>query len=175
MVDKRKCAKNYIREETLDIYVTEQLKQVLKSQKIRTEYIIQINNSLCYQKITRYMEEEKELVKACETAKEECALKFLQYKEGEITKEEYIKFKQYKKEQAEFSEKRRAELKKKIQDCKLQAEQKNQFLNNILKIGKCKKPDIFLAEALIDKIFVFPYGVIEIYYKFANGGVQAGK
>lgn len=98
MIDERKCGKNYIREEELDIYVIEQLKQVLKA------------NSLCRQKITGYMEEGN-----------------------------------------------------------------NQFLKAVLKAEKCRKLDIFLAEALIDKIFVFPCGIIEIYYKFMDGGVQAGK
>ena len=91
------------------------------------------------------------------------------------TKEEYMKSRQYKKEQEGFSEKKRAELKKKIQDCKLQTEEKNQFLENILKAGKYQKLDIYLAEALIDSILIFPDGIIEIYYKFTDGGVQAGK
>ena len=175
MIDGRKCSKNYIREEELDIYVTGQLKQVLKSQKIKAKDIIQVNNSLYSKKITRYMEEENEHVKACEKVKEECALKFMQYKEGETTKEEYIKFRQYKKEQKDFSEKRRAELKKKIQRCKLQAEEKNRFLKAVLEEEKCRKMDIYLAEALIDRIFVFNDSIIKIYYKFTDGGVQVGK
>ena len=175
MIDGRKCGKNYIREDNLDIYVMGQLKQVLKSQKVKIKYCIQANNSLCSQKITSYLEEEKELVKACEAVKEECALKFMQYKEGKATKEEYLEFKQYKKEQEDFSEKRNAELKKKIQDCKLQAEEKNQFLEAVLKAGKCQKMDIRLAEELISKILLFPDGIIEIYYKFTDGGAQVGK
>lgn len=175
MIDGRKCEKNYIREDNLDIYVMGQLKQVLKSQKVKIKYCIQANNSLCSQKITSYLEEEKELVKACEAVKEECALKFMQYKEGKATKEEYLEFKHYKKEQEDFSEKRNAELKKKIQDCKLQAEEKNQFLEAVLKAGKCQKMDIRLAEELISKILLFPDGIIEIYYKFTDGGAQVGK
>ena len=99
----------------------------------------------------------------------------MQYKEGKATKEEYLEFKQYKKEQEDFSEKRNAELKKKIQDCKLQAEEKNQFLEAVLKAGKCQKMDIRLAEELISKILLFPDGIIEIYYKFTDGGAQVGK
>ncbi|MFG6395589.1 MAG: recombinase family protein [Lachnospiraceae bacterium] len=175
IIDGRKCGKNYIREKYLDICVMEQLKYVLKSQKIKIKDCIQVNNFLCSQKITAYMEEEKELFRTCERIKEECALKFMQYKEGKATKEEYMQSRQYKKEQEGFSEKRRAELKKKIQDCKLQTEEKNQFLENILKAGKYQKLDIYLAEALIDSIFIFPDGIIEIYYKFTDGGVQAGK
>ena len=179
MIDGRKCGKNYIREEHLDIYVMGQLRQVLKSQKVKAKDCIQANNSLCSQKINAYLEEEKELAKACEAVKEECALKFMQYKEGEATKEEYLKSRQYKKEQEDFSEKRKAELREKIQDCKLQAEEKNQFLEAILKTtlkaGKCQKLDIHLAEALIDRILLFPDGIIEIYYKFTDGGAQVGK
>lgn len=169
MIDGRKCRKNYIREEHLDIYVMEQLRQVLKSQKIKAKDCIQANNSLCSQKITTYMAEEKKLIKTCEALKEECALEFMQYKEGKATKEEYLKSRQYRKEQAGFSEKRKAELRKKIQDCKLQAEEKKQFLNQFLKEGSCQKLDIYLAEALIGKILLFPDGIIEIYYKFTNG------
>ncbi len=175
MVDVRKCVKNYIREEQLDIYVIEQLQQVLKLQKIKTKDCIQINNSLCSQKIAGYMEEEKELVEVYAKAQEECALKFMKYKEGEAAKEEYIQSRQYKKAQEDFLGKRRAELNKKVQDCKLQAEEKNRFLMSILKAEKCRKLDIYLAEALVEKIFVFPDGIIEIYYKFADGGVQVAK
>lgn len=175
MFDVRKCAKNYIREEELDIYVMGQLKQMLKSQKINIKDCIQVNNFLCSQIITGYIEEERELVKICEIVKEECALKFMQYKEGKATKEKYLKSRQYKKEQEDFSEKRRAELNEKIQRCKLKAEEKNQFLKDILKSGKYMKLDINLAEALIDKILVFPCGIIEIYYKFTDGGVQLEK
>jgi len=80
-----------------------------------------------------------------------------------------LKFMRYKKEQKDFLEKRGEELKKKIQDCKLQAEEKKQFLNQFLKEGSCQKLDIYLAEALIGKILLFPDGIIEIYYKFTNG------
>ncbi len=175
MVDGRKCRKNYIRECQLGTHARGQLKQVLKSQKIKAEDLIQVNNSLCSQKITAYLEKEKELVKAYETAKEECALKFMQYKEGEMAKEEYIQARQYKKEQKDFLEKRGEELKKKIQDCKLLAEEKNHFLMSLIKAVKCQEMDINLAEALIRRILVFPDGIIEIYYKFTDGGVQVGK
>lgn len=41
----------------------------------------------------------------------------------------------------------------------------------LLKVEKCKKLNIQLVEALIEKIIVFSDGVIDIVYKFSDGGM----
>ena len=115
------------------------------------------------------MQEEKKIREDCEYMKKQAAILYGQYKEGIVSKEEYECFKASKKEQEQYAEKRVEEIQKKIKKISSKSEKENKFLRSLLKVNKCKKLNIQLVESLIEKISIFPDGVIDIVYRFSDG------
>ena len=171
LIDSRRCEKNYIREEHITDLCLEQLRTALKELRIKAKDLTKLNMAEYDSKITEYVFEQKKIAEECEYMKKKASIMYGQYKEGVLTREEYDTFKQNKKEQDDFAERRLEEIKQKIRAAKRKAEEENKFLRSLLKVDKCKRLNIQLVEALIEKINVFPDGVIDIVYKFSNGGM----
>lgn len=171
LIDERKCEKNYIKEEQITALCLEQLRNVLKEQQVKAKDLTKLNMEEYESKIAEYELEEKKIAEECEYMKKQAGIIYGQYKEGVITRAEYDVFKQNKKEQNYFAEKRLEEIRRKIRKAKSKAEEENKFLRSLLKVEKCKKLNIQLVEALIEKIIVFSDGVIDIVYKFSDGGM----
>lgn len=172
LIDGRKCEKNYIREEQLTAIVLDHLCNILKTLKVKTKDLMKLNQAAYEEKIAEYTSEEKKIAEESEILKKQAGVLYGQYKEGLITRDEYITFQQNKREQDNFAEKRREEIKRKIRKAKCRAEEEGKFLRSLLKIEKFKKLNIQLAESIIEKIIVFPGGELDITYKFSNGGMQ---
>ncbi len=168
LIDGRKCDRNYIREEQITELVLEQVCNVLKKQQIKAKDLIKLNMAEYDSKIAEYALEEKKIAEEYEYVKKKAGIMYEQYKEGVITREEYEVFKQNKREQEDFAEKRLREIKKKCRKTKSRVEEENQFLRSLLKVDNCNKLNILLVEALIEKISVFPDGLIDIVYRFQS-------
>lgn len=171
LIDGRKCEKNYIREEQITAFVLEQLRNILKEQQVKAKDLTKLNMAEYESRIEEYVLEEKKICEETEYMKKQAGTMYGQYKEGMITREEYNAFKQNKKEQEIYSEKRLEEIKRKVKKARCRAEEENKFLRSLLKVDKCNGLNIQLVESLVEKISVFPDGVIDITYKFSNGGM----
>lgn len=170
-LDERKCEKNYIREEQITALVRNHLCSILKAQKVKQKDLTRMNQAAYEERIAAYALEEKKIAEECEALKRQAGILYGQYKEGLLTREEYLVFQQNKKEQDAFAEKRREEIKRKIRKAKCRAEEESQFLRSLLKLEKSKKLNIQIVESLIEKISVFPDGTLDITYNFSNGGI----
>lgn len=171
LLDERKCEKKYIREEQLTAYILQQLNSILREQKVKQKDLTRMNQTVYEEKIAEYAWKEKKITEECAVLKKQAGILYGQYKEGVITREEYLLFQQNRKEQDNFAEKRREEIKRKIQRAKSRMEEENKFLRSLLKAEQCKRLNIQLVESMIEKISVFPDGKLEITYKFSNGGI----
>lgn len=167
-MDARKCEKNYISEEQMTALVLEQVRIVLKEQKVKAKDLTKINRETVDDKMKEYMQEEKKIREDCAYMKKQAAILYGQYKEGIVSKEEYECFKASKKEQEQYAEKRVEEIQKKIKKISSKSEKENKFLRSLLKVNRCKKLNIQLVESLIEKISIFPDGVIDIVYRFSD-------
>ena len=170
-IDGRKCEKNYIREEQITAFVLEQLRKSLKAQQVKAKDLTKLNMTEYEDKIEKYALEEMKILEESENMKKQAGILYGQYKEGVITKEEYSVFKQNKKEHENYAAKRLDEIRRKVKKAKCRAEEENKFLRSLFKADKCKKLNIQLVESLVEKILVFPDGVIDITYKFSDGGM----
>ena len=122
-------------------------------------------------KIEKYALEEMKILEESENMKKQAGILYGQYKEGVITKEEYSVFKQNKKEHENYAAKRLEEIRRKVKKAKCRAEEENKFLRSLFKADKCKKLNIQLVESLVEKILIYPDSVIDITYKFSDGGM----
>lgn len=169
-IDDRKCEKNYIREEQITAFVLEQLRKSLKEQRVKAKDLTKLNMTEYESQMEKHALEEKKIIEKLENMKTQAGILYGQYKEGLITSEEYNAFKQNKKEYEKYAEKRLEEIGRKVKKAKCRAEEENKFLRSLFKAGKCKKLNVQLVESLIEKILIFPDGVIDITYKFSEGG-----
>ncbi len=170
LVDGRRCEKNYIREEQISVFVLEQLRNILRAQQIKAKDLTKLNMAEYNSKIAEYALEEKRIGQECGYRNKQAGIMYGQYKEGTITREEYDAFKQNRKEQEDYAEKRLQEIKQKLRKARCRAEEENKFLRSLLKVDKYIRLNLQLVEALIEKISVSPDGVIDIAYKFSDGG-----
>lgn len=170
-IDEDKCEKNYIREEQINSLVLEQLRRILNEQQIKVKDLTKLNMAEYESRIGGYVLEEKKICEETDYIKKQAGIMYGQYKEGMITREEYDAYKQQKREQENYSEKRLQEIRRKIKKARSRAEEENKFLRSLLKVDKCHGLNIQLVESLVERINVFPDGVIEITYKFSDGGM----
>lgn len=165
-IDGRRCFKNYIKEEQLESFCREQIKQILKKSRLSPKMLTGMNNSECEKMKAGYLEEQNKIMRERQKISVQAATLFMQYKEGRVSNEEYSVFRENKAEYENFCEKRMDELKRKIRKSEIRAEEQNKFLRSLQKAKGCKKLNIQLVESLIEKITVSQDGVIDIIFRF---------
>ena len=121
-------------------------------------------------KIDIYSIEQRKIMKEQEKIIVRAGTMYMQYREDCISMEEYRNFMNYKLECEQFCKKRLEELEIKIQKCKLCTEKENEYIRSLKEVSGSRKLNIYLVEALIDKITVSPEKIIDINYCFNSGG-----
>lgn len=86
-----------------------------------------------------------------------------------ITRAEYAAFRQRKKEQDALAEKSLQSLWEKEQTLKHRAEAEERLFHSFFQADQCGWLPIRFAEAMIDKIYLFPDGRIDLLYRFQRG------
>lgn len=171
------CERSCIREEQLTGIVSEELRRTLNEQMGKEETAELIMTEY-YRRIADCAPEEKRIAGECEYMKKQAGIMYGKYKDGVITKEEYNVFRQGKKEQEARAGKRMEEIRERIKRAESRTEAESSFLRPLFRENgdKCVKLNIRLAEALIEKICIFPGGVIDITYSFGDRrGVLKGE
>ncbi len=167
-IDGRRCSKNYIKEEQLERCCLEQMKRILKEQKLSSKTLTDMNNLECEKKKAAYLEEQNKIMQERQKLSVQAATLYMQHKEGCVSVQEYFSFRENRAEYENFYEKRMEELKRKIRKSEIRAEEQNKFLRSLQKAKGCKKLNIQLIESLIEKITVSPDGAIDIQFQFKN-------
>lgn len=169
LIDGRKCEKNYIREKQLRILCTGQLRRTLREQHIGINELTDMLLSAYAEKMAGYERAKKQLLGACTYRKKQAGSLYERCQAGMITRAEYAAFRQRKKEQDALAEKSLQSLREKEQKLKHRAEAEEQFLRSFLQEDPCGWLPIRFAEAMIDKIYLFPDSRIDLLYRFQRG------
>lgn len=168
-IDGRKCSKNDISEEQLEKYVLEQVGKILDSRKISSKDLTAMNRQEWEKKKNVYLEEQDSIIRERQKLKAKAGAIYMQYKEGSISEQEYIAFRENRAEYEKFCEKRLEELKRKIRRSEIRSEEQDKFLRSLKKVKRCTKLNVQMIEALIEKITVSPDGIIDILFRFGGG------
>lgn len=165
-VDERKCEKNYIKEFQLENYVRHEVQRILSEQKLQQKNLCELNHET-YQEIqSRYEKELQQLNKQSEMLLKRAGDVYEKLKEDAISHDEYLRFRKDKSEQELYDQKRKKEISNDIKHLKQQEREENTFLRSLLKVNSEKKLSIQLVESLVEKIVVYPEGMIDIHFKF---------
>lgn len=174
-IDEGRCERNYIREEDITALVLKALRYTLKEQKVRVEDLTKLNMAEYETRVKEYALEERKICDESRCRKRLAAVMYGQYKEDMISRREYDAWKKRIREWEIRAEKRREEIRETVKRARCQAEEENQFLCALLRAEPCRKLNIPFVEAFIEKILIFPDGLIEIGFKFSDGGIQNEK
>lgn len=147
LIDERKCEKNYIREESLTVFIL--------NQKIVVNHLTMLKKIENEKEMQTYLMEEKKVSREINHRKKQSALMYKKYKEDMISDEEYHIFQQKKKEQDFHAKIKQENLLQKIKEIK-----------NSQKLILTRQ----LIESSIEHIYIFPDGNIDIIYKLNNKG-----
>lgn len=169
-IDGRKCEKNYIREETLEVHVAELIRQALKEQGITSRNLAAWNRKEYENAIASYQDEIDRLCRENKRFAARAGEMYRGYKEGNITDAEYSVFRESRAEYDRFREKRTKELRRKIRKSEIRMEDENKFLRSLLRRVDSIKLNVQAVDSLICRIDVFPQGKLEIWFRFGKGG-----
>lgn len=169
-IDGRKCSKNNVSEEQLESYVLEQVRDILESRKISSKDLTAMNRQEWEKRKATYLAEQNSMIQERQKLKMKALNVYMQYKEGGIGEQEYVAFRENRAEYERYCEKRLEELKRKIRRGEIRSEEQDTFLRSLKKAKRCKKLNIHMIDALIEKITVSPEGVIDIRFRFGDGG-----
>lgn len=169
LIDGRKCEKNHIREKQLRKICTGQLRRTLREQHIGMEELTDMLLSAYAEKMAGYERTKKQLLGACTYRKKQAGSLYERCQAGMITRAEYAAFRQRKKEQDALAEKSLQSLQEKEQKLKHRAEAEEWLLRSFFQADQCGWLPIRFAEAMIDKIYLFPDGRIDLLFRFQRG------
>lgn len=168
-IDGRKCSGNGISEEQLENYVLEQVRDILESRKIFSKDLTDMNRQEWEERKAVYLEEQDSIIRERQKFKIKAGNVYMQYKEGGISGPEYAAFRENRAEYETYCEKRLEELKRKIRRGEIRSEEQDKFLCSLKKVKRCKKLNVQIIDALIERITVFPEGIIDIQFRFGGG------
>ena len=145
------------------------MRDILESRKISSKDLTAMNHQEWKKRKAVYLEEQNSIIRERQKLSCKAGTVYMQYKEGSISEQEYIAFRENRAEYEKFCEKRLEELKRKIRKGEIRAEEQDKFLRSLKKVKKCKKLNVQIIEALIEKITVSPEGIIDILFRFRDG------
>ena len=106
-----------------------------------------------------------------ERRSEKLAQAFMQYKEGELSKEVYIEMKDDRNNWKAFCEERKRTLEHTIQKLGKQQKEEARFLRSLLELDVTTRINAELAESLIESMYLYGDGRLEINFEF-KGAVE---
>ena len=131
----------------------------------------QISNAVFLSKIKEIQTEIRKLDADMERRSEKLAQAFMQYKEGELSKEIYIEMKDDRNNWKEFCEERKKSLEQTIRKLEKQQKEEARFLRSLLELDGTTRINAELAEGLIESMYLYGDGRLEINFGF-KGAVE---
>ena len=169
--DERKCRQKSISEDKLQKIVRSELTRQFQLSGLRKKDMSAISSSVFLSKIKEIQTEIRKLDADMERRSEKLAQAFMQYKEGELSKEAYIEMKDDRNNWKAFCEERKKFLEQTIRKLEKQQKEEARFLRSLLELDGTTRINAELAEGLIDSMYLYGDGRLEINFGF-KGAVE---
>ena len=164
--DERKCSHKSISEEKLQKIVRSELTRQFQLSGLRKKDMSAISSAVFLSKIKEVQTEIRKLDVDMEKRSEKLAQAFMQYKEGELSKEAYIKMKDDRNSWKVFCEERKKYLEQTIRKLEKQQKEEVRFLRSLLELDGTTRINAELAEGLIESMYLYGDGRLEINFGF---------
>ena len=169
--DERKCSYKSISEDKLQKIVRYELTRQFQLSGLRKKELSAMSAEVFSAKIEEIRNEIKMLNRDLEKRSEKLAQAFMQYKEGELSKEAYIEMKDDRNNWKAFCEERKRTLEHTIQKLEKQQKEESRFLKSLLDLEGTTRINAELAEGLIDSMYLYGDGRLEINFRF-KGAIE---
>ena len=169
--DERKCSHKSISEEKLQKIVRSELTRQFQLSGLRKKDMSAISSVVFLSKIKEVQTEIRKLDVDMEKRSEKLAQAFMQYKEGELSKEAYIEMKDDRNSWKEFCEERKKSLEQTIRKLEKQQKEEARFLRSLLELDGTTRINAEFAEGLIESMYLYGDGKLEINFGF-KGAVE---
>ena len=169
--DERKCSHKSISEEKLQKIVRSELTRQFQLSGLRKKDMSAISSAVFLSKINEIQTEIRKLDADMERRSEKLAQAFMKYKEGELSKEAYIEMKDDRNNWKEFCEERKKSLEQTIRKLEKQQKEEARFLRSLLELDGTTRINAELAEGLIESMYLYGDGRLEINFGF-KGAVE---
>ena len=138
---------------------------------LRKKNMSAISSAVFLSKIKEVQTEIRKLDVDMEKRSEKLAQAFMQYKEGELSKEAYIEMKDDRNSWKEFCEERKKSLEQTIRKLEKQQKEEARFLRSLLELDGTTRINAEFAEGLIESMYLYGDGKLEINFGF-KGAVE---
>lgn len=165
-VDQFCCEKKYITGHALEQIVKAALKQEFALTGITAKELVEWNRKESEKEKGRLEKELASVLKEMEGEKRRGSELYLKYRNGEASKDVFLKWKEGEEQQARKRKGRQEEINRNLRNFDVITESRNRFIRALLKFNEKSEPDKELMQALIEKISIFPDKRIEITYRF---------
>ncbi len=169
--DERKCSHKSISEEKLQKIVRSELTRQFQLSDLRKKDMSAISSAVFLTKIKEIQAEIRKLDADMERRSEKLAQAFMQYKEGELSKEAYIEMKDDRNNWKVFCEERKKSLEQTIRKLEKQQKKEARFLRSLLELDGTTRINAELAESLIESMYLYGDNRLEINFGF-KGAVE---
>ena len=120
-------------------------------------------------KIVQIENEIKRMNVEAERQAEKFAEAFMQYKDGNLSREAYMARRVERNDWKVFCDERKKALEQRRIEMQKRQKEETRFLKSLLDLKGTSKINAELAEALIEKIYVYDDKRLEIHFRFKGG------
>ena len=164
--DERKCSYKSISEDKLQKIVRSELTRQFQLSGLYKRELSTMSAEVFSAKIEEIRNEIKMLDRDLEKRSEKLAQAFMQYKEENISGEAYLKMRDERNSWKEFCEERKTILEQKIRKLQKRQKEESRFLKSLLDLEGTTRINAELAEGLIDSMYLYGDGRLEINFRF---------
>lgn len=164
--DERRCSYKSISEDKLQKIVRSELTRQFQLSGLRKKDMSAMSNAVFSAKIEEIQNEMKMLDQDCEKRSEKLAQAFMQYKDGKLSREAYMEMRDERNNWKEFCEERKKTLEHKVRRLQKQQKEEARFLRSLLELEGTTRINAELAEGLIESMYLYGDGRLEINFRF---------
>lgn len=168
-IDHRACHKGKIKESKLQEIVITEISNQIRSCCLRKKELGALTEQ-AFGAVSQKCEEEKQqLQRQQERMSRQNSERYLDYKEGRISRETYLELKEERTEWEVFFQKRKKELEQEEKQAIQRMKEEKKYLQSLLNIKGKTKLNSDLVESLVDKILLYEDGRLEIVFRLRGG------
>lgn len=165
-IDGLGCGKKRISPETVEILLREGLCRELSLAGICPDRLLLAGEECLRGEWAALAKRREQIERQAEGGKRRASEKYLQYRQGRLSREEFLSWKQKEEVREAELEQSLLEYDRKIKEAERQWGNKKKHLRRLFRFEEGVQPEAKFFEALIQKIVVYPQKCVEIVYHF---------
>lgn len=164
--DARKCPAKSISENKMQSIVRAEITRQLMLSGVQRKNMTALSKNVFQEKIGFLQKELQKIEVDEKKSSGKVTEAFMEYKDGKLTLRAYLDRKEEHSQWEEFFAERKASLEQEIKMLQKKQKEEAKFLRTLLELDGTTRLNQELVEALIDRIYLFGDGRLEIRFKF---------